>query len=130
MRYYCPGCWHDFAADVARCPQCGLDIHGFYASKDYFEKLVLALHHPERQTPRRAAWILGQRRETRAVGALIELARRTDDVYIATAAVEALGKIGTPEALAFVETLADTEIRMIRAAVRKILEAGHGEETH
>jgi len=129
MTYYCPRCWSDFAEDVAQCPRCGLDIHRFYESKDYFEKLILALNHPERQTPLRAAWILGQRREPRAVSALIELIRRTDDVYIATAAVEALGKIGTQEALAFLETLTDAEVRMVRAAAQRIVEAAHGEKT-
>lgn len=128
MRYYCPGCWRDFAEDLAQCPECGLDIRHFYNCKDYFEKLILALNHPERQTPLRAAWILGQRRETRAVGALIELAHSTDDVYVATAAVEALGKIGTPEALAFVGTLTDAEVRMVRAAARRIVETGYGKE--
>ena len=129
MRYYCPRCWSDFAENVAQCPRCGLDIHSFYESKDYFEKLILALSHPERQTPLRAAWILGQRRETRAVSALIELTKRTTDVYIATAAVEALGKIGTPEALTFVETLTNTEVRMVRTAARRIVEAAHGKKT-
>jgi len=127
MRYYCPGCWKDFAEDLAQCPGCGLNIRHFYDSKDYCEKLILALSHPERQTPLRAAWILGQRRERRAVSALIELVRRTDDVYIATAAVEALGKIRTPEALAFLGTQTDVEVRMVRAAARRIVEADHGE---
>ncbi|NLH42364.1 MAG: HEAT repeat domain-containing protein [Planctomycetes bacterium] len=127
MRYYCPGCWKDFAEDLAQCPECGLNIRHFYDSKDYCEKLILALSHPERQTPLRAAWILGQRRERRAVSALIELVRRTDDVYIATAAVEALGKIRTPEALAFLGTQTDVEVRMVRAAARRIVEADHGE---
>jgi HEAT repeat protein len=130
MTYYCPRCWSDFAEDLAQCPRCGLDIRRFYESKDYFEKLILALRHPERQTPLRAAWILGQRREPRAVRALIELIERTDDVYIATAAVEALGKIGTPEALAFLETLTDVDVRMVRAAARRLVEAAHGEKTH
>jgi len=119
------GLGEDFAADLARCPRCGLDIHSFYESKDYFEKLILALDHPEQETPIRAAWILGQRRETRAVSALIELIRRTADVYIATAAVEALGEIGTPEALAFLGTQGDHPVRMVRAAARRIVEASH-----
>ena len=41
-----------------------------------------------------------------------------------------MGKIGMPEALAFVEVLTDAEICMVRAAARKIVEAAHGEETH
>jgi HEAT repeat protein len=130
MRYYCPGCWTDFGQDVDRCPTCGLDIRRFYESTDYVEKLILALDHPERETPVRAAWILGERRETRAVGALIGLVKKTTDVYIAAAAVEALGKVGTPEVLAFLETLGDHPVAMIRAAARKFLEVSHGQKEH
>jgi HEAT repeat protein len=118
MRFYCPGCWNDFADDISRCPRCGLDVRGFYGSKDYFEKLVLALDHPEQGTPIRAAWILGRLREPRAVAHLIGLVKRTRDVYIARAAVEALGEIGTPEAIRFLESLADHPARMVREAAQ------------
>ena len=121
MRFYCPGCWNDFADDIRRCPQCGLDVRGFYKSKDYFEKLVLALDHPEQGTPIRAAWILGRLREPRAVAALIGLVKKTRDVYIARAAVEALGEIGTPEATRFLGSLADHPARMVREAAESVL---------
>ena len=43
MRFYCPRCWWDFDRDVSHCPHCGLDIREFWKSKDYVEKLILAL---------------------------------------------------------------------------------------
>ena len=119
MRYYCPGCWEDFPEDTAKCPACGLDIHQAWKSKDYVQKLIAALSHRQQSTPIRAAWILGKLRERRAVGPLIELVGRTNDVYIATEAVNALEEIDTPEAKAFLETLAGHPARMVREA------AGH-----
>jgi len=121
VRYFCPNCWSDFAEDLARCPQCGTDIHAFWDSKNIAEKLILALDHPEPETPIRAAWILGERREAGAAQALAVLVRRTRDVYVATAAVEALGKIGTPEAMGFLRTLSVYPARMVREAAREIL---------
>ena len=113
-RYFCPNCWSDFAEDLATCPRCGVDIHGFWDSKDMVEKLILALDHPEPETPIRAAWILGERHETRAVGPMIALIGRTQDVYIARGAARALGEIGTAEAIRFLETLKAHPARMVR----------------
>jgi len=128
MRYYCPGCWNDFAEDLSRCPRCGLDIRGFYESKDYFGKLIQALDHPEQTTPIRAARILAWRRETQAVGALIGLARRTADPYVATAIVKALGEIGTEDALEFLRTLHEHPIKMVREAARRFIEGNDARE--
>ena len=121
MRYFCPRCWADFAEDLATCSRCGADIHAFWNSKDMVEKLILALNHAEPETPIRAAWILGQRREVGAAQALAALVRRTRDVYVAIAAVEALVKIGTPEALGFLRTFSVYPARMVREAAQEIL---------
>jgi len=51
------------------------------------------------------------------------------DVCIATAAVAALGEIGTPEALAFLDTLGDHPAQMVRAAARRIVEGSHAQQT-
>jgi Co/Zn/Cd efflux system component len=45
-------------------------------------------------TPVRAAWILGERREQKAVPALTKIARKAKDPFLVESAVEALGKIG------------------------------------
>ena len=122
MQFFCPNCWSDFAEDLAICPRCGVDIHAFWDSKNIAEKLILALDHPEPETPIRAAWILGERRETRGVEALIALVGKTRDAYVATAAVNALGEIGTARAREFLKTLAHHPARMVRGAARGILE--------
>jgi HEAT repeat protein len=106
VRYFCPKCWSDFGEDLALCPQCGQDIGAFWKAKDYVEKLIAALDHPEQETPIRTAWILGKLRDERAVEPLINLIGRTQDVYIASAAVEALGLLGAPRAREFLRGVA------------------------
>ena len=128
MRYFCPECWRDFPEDFDRCPNCGFEIRGAWDTKDYVDRLITALRHPEQGTSIRVAWILGRRREVRAVSPLIELLGRTTDVYIATAGVVALGEIGTAEALAFLQTLGDHPAQMVRAAARRIVEDSHAQE--
>jgi len=96
MRFFCPKCWIDLGEDVTRCPHCGLDIAEFWGKKDYVEKLIFALDHPEPETPIRAAYILGTLRDNRAVGPLINLVNRTPDVYIAAEAVKALAQFAIP----------------------------------
>ena len=115
VTFYCPGCWHDFDEGLVRCPDCGLVIHEFWNSKDYFEKLILALHHPEPTTPIRAAWLLGKIQDPRAVAALIDIVKGTNNLYLAREAVKALGAIDTIQARYFLSTLADHPVRMIRA---------------
>jgi hypothetical protein len=121
MRFYCPRCWWDFNNDVPICPHCGIDIREFWKSKDYVEKLILSLGHPEKKTPIRSAWLLGQLKDTRAGQPLIDLVKKTEDVYIARAAVEALGKIDTPEARHFFGTLAHHQAKLVRDEARRIL---------
>ena len=121
MRFYCPRCWQDFEKDVPICPHCGLDIEEFWKSRDYVEKLIIALQHPEKETPIRAAWLLEQLKESQAVQPLIDLAKTTDDVYIARAAVTALGGIGTAEARLFQSTLAHHHAKMVRDEATRIL---------
>ncbi|MEJ2718154.1 MAG: HEAT repeat domain-containing protein [Deltaproteobacteria bacterium] len=121
VRFFCPRCWADFAKDFARCPKCGLNIPAFLESKDYVDRLILALGHPEKGTPVRAAWILGQLRRPEAVEALIESIRTTRDVYLARAAVKALGKIGTPEAIEFLKTLGRHPARTVSEEAVRIL---------
>ena len=85
------------------------------------EKLIIALEHPEKETPIRAAWLLGRLKDARAILPLIELVKKTDDVYIARAAVQALGEIDTPEARQFLATLTQHRAKMVRDEVQLIL---------
>ncbi len=126
MRFYCPRCWRDFAEDETICPHCGLDIQEYWKSKDYVEKLIISLRHPEKETPLRAAWLLGQLKDKRAVSPLIELIQETEDVYLAREAVKALGEINTPESCRFLETLTRHRAKMVRDEVQRILSGRKG----
>jgi HEAT repeat protein len=121
MRWYCPGCWRDFGEDLARCPHCGLDIRAFWDSKDYVDKLILALNHPEPTTPVRASELLGRVRAARAVDPLISLVRASGDVFVVRAAVEALGRIGTPAAHTFLRTLSTHPVQIVQEVAQAAL---------
>lgn len=121
MRYFCPKCWSDFAEDVTTCPHCGQDVPAFWRGKDYVEKLLAALDHPEPETHIRVAWILGRMGDEPAVAGLIHLLETTQDVYAAREAVEALAKIGTPQALQAVRQAADAHpAAMVREAAQAV----------
>ncbi len=105
MRYYCPGCWKDFPADMEVCSSCGMNIHFFWDSKDMVEKLIHSLRHPEPSTSIRAAWLLGKIGDPRAVQPLIHLIQNTQDYYLMRTAVQALQQINTEEGLEFLKTL-------------------------
>ena len=94
----------------------------FYETKNYADKIIAALQHPIQDTVIHAALILGERKKHSVVEALAELVMATEDVYVATAGVQALGKIGNPDALAFLETITNHPAQMFRKAVSAILE--------
>jgi len=126
-RYYCPKCRDDFPEDLDRCPRCDLDISAYYRAKDYVDRLIIALRHPEPETAGRAAWLLGKIKDERAVAPLIGLIGETDDVYIARTAVEALGEIGTAEATIFLDSIRNHPSVVVRREVMRQF-GGHHED--
>ena len=122
MTYFCPNCWKDFREDKSVCPFCGFRVKEFWDSKDMVEKLIYALHHPDSQTCLRAVWLLGKLRDPRTVTPLISLFRETKDIYLATAVVTALGRIGCSEALDFLKNQVIHPVKMIRDKIKTILD--------
>lgn len=115
--FFCPSCWQVVGEDQAKCPACGCDIAAHLASKSYTQRLVEALSHPEPETPVRAAYILGLRGDREAVPALLALAEKTSDVYLAMTCLEALARIGGSEALDGIRTFCgDRRILVARRA--------------
>ena len=94
MTFYCTNCWAEVPESATICPHCGDNIQARRAKADYADKLIAALRHPEPTTPVRAAWILGERRERKAIEPLMRLVQDSRDPFIVEAAVEALGKVG------------------------------------
>jgi hypothetical protein len=121
VRFYCPICWNDFEQDLAHCPLCGADIAEFWNTKDYMEKLIVALEHPEPTTPIRAAWLLGQKQDPRAIEPLKQLLKTTHDPYIARAAVQALSKMDRNDIFDFLQEFANHPVVIVRQEAQSAL---------
>lgn len=121
VHYFCPHCWSDFVEEVAQCPQCGLNIHDFWNSKDRIERLIVALHHRDPETRRRAVWLLGRSKDPRAVPPLLDLIRDAKEVYLVREAVRALGSIDSDAAREFLRTLVHHPAKMVRDEVQETL---------
>jgi HEAT repeat protein len=88
----------------------------------YVDKLIAALRHKEPMTPVRAAWILGERREEKAVPALAKIARKAKDAFLVESAVEALGQIGGDTAREPVRAAAQHSSLRVRVKAREVLQ--------
>ncbi len=98
MIVYCPRCWAENQPGDEVCRRCGAPLKT-EAGEDFVDKLIAALGHPEPLTRKRAAWILGELRERRALGPLIAAVETSTDLDLLEGAVEALGKIGDARAV-------------------------------
>ncbi|GBC76828.1 hypothetical protein HRbin08_00296 [bacterium HR08] len=87
----------------------------------YVEKLISALRHPEPQTVRRAAWILGRLRAREAIPALLRVGEQERDPYVLESVIEALGEIGDGRARAFLQHCAAHGAMRVRRAAREAL---------
>lgn len=112
--FYCPQRWHDFPTDVPICPFCQLDIRAFWESKDWVDKLAIALGHPDRSTALRAAWLLGKIKAPRSVPILAEAVQATSDLYLAREIVRALAEIDGREAREVLRQLLQHPAQMVR----------------
>jgi HEAT repeat protein len=117
--FFCPKCWAQVAESASVCPECGTDIAQWKAEHDYADQLIAALRHPIPTTQVLAAEVLGERREKKAVPALIETLNTTGDAYLAAAAVEALSKIGSAEAIDTVRAALQHRFVGVRARARE-----------
>jgi len=93
MAYFCANCWAEVHRTAATCLSCGADQRAL-SNEPFVQKLIRALHHPEPETPIRAANVLGRLRAREAVQELTQLMHTSYDPYISAACAEALGEIG------------------------------------
>jgi len=122
MTFYCTNCWAEVRESATICPRCGDDIATRQARADYVDKLIAALHHPIPETAVRAACILGERRERKAVPALMQTVCESENLFLVDAAVEALGKIGDPQALETLHEAARHASARLRRTVGQALQ--------
>ncbi|MDI6711551.1 MAG: HEAT repeat domain-containing protein, partial [Bacillota bacterium] len=91
-------------------------------AETYAQKLIAALEHPDPAVRRRAAWLLGRRRETGAVEALLAaVAANAGDPYLLETVVEALGLIGDPRALGTLTELLRSSYLPVRVRAARAL---------
>lgn len=121
LSFFCPYCWRRVSENDSICPKCSGDIRAADA-RPFAEKLRAALHHSEPQTRVRAAWILGERKEGSGVPDLMAIVIEADDAFVAEAAVEALGKIGAPEAAAVLKQAQEQGTVRVRWAAHRALD--------
>jgi HEAT repeat protein len=119
--FYCPNCWAEVSEGATICPHCHTNISERISQADYTDKLIAALQHKEPMTPVRAAWILGERREGKAVPALTKIVRKAKDAFLVESAVEALGKIGGSAATAAVRAASQHSSLRVRVKARDVL---------
>jgi HEAT repeat protein len=91
------------------------------AQRDFVDKLIAALDHPEPETRARAALILGLRREERGIDPLVRVVRQGEDAHLVEAAVEALGRIGDPRCRPALQAVASRGTVRVRRAARRAL---------
>jgi len=113
--FYCPNCWTPVKEDEKVCHQCEADIESI-DYRSYFDKLVSALNHSERTTRIRAAYILGELRDPRAIKPFAEVISKTGDVFLIEIVAVALGKVGREEALPILIRLMDHPSFLVRRA--------------
>lgn len=119
--FYCPSCWAEVSEHATTCPHCYDNISERISQADYTDKLIAALRHKEPMTPVRAAWILGERHEQKAVSALTKIVRRANDAFLVESAVEALRKIGGSAALQAVRAATQHSSLRVRVKARDML---------
>ena len=90
---FCPGCWLEISNQTLTCPHCGAD-QSQISAEPFVKKLIRALHHPEPETPIRAAYVLGQLKAVEAVPALLVVVAEQSDQFIVAACIDALAEIG------------------------------------
>lgn len=122
MIYYCPNCWAEVDSLEGECPRCRADLGAASTARSYTEKLIQALRHPEPETVKRVAWILGEQKRSDAVRPLLDLLRSTPDVYLSAAICEALGRIGDGTALPELRYHATHGSVIVRRTARRALE--------
>lgn len=123
MTFFCPTCWKEIKEIDRICPSCGADIvkHG---NKDFEEKLINALRHRERETVRRAVYILGRRKSVQALQPLFDLFRQTDNTFLRIEILNTLNEIGVPQATEFLMKVSNSDVGIIKRMAKELINMG------
>ena len=118
--WFCPDCWSEVSEADATCPACGSVLKGG-RERNFVQKLIAALRHPEPETAVRAAHTLGGLGAKEAVPALIETLTRSDDPYLLDAVAGSLGELEAAEAIPALRSVLRSSYLVARIAAAKAL---------
>ncbi len=127
MTFFCPECWKEIKEKDRKCPHCGAVISE-HEKRSFEDKLINALRHPERETVRRAVWILGRLKTTKAIQPLIRLFQQSDNPFLKMEILDALNEIGTFDAMTFIKQSLSSEISVVRKKAKEIVDTETGKE--
>lgn len=106
---------------TASCPHCGANQEQL-GQESFVRKLIRALHHPEPETPVRAAYVLGELKAKEAVPELKQVIGNSKDPFLRAAAIRALGKIGGVTFSELTAALSNSEPSVFeQAALKEVL---------
>jgi len=121
MKFFCTRCWQEIGETIACCPHCGANQEQL-GQESFVRKLIRALHHPEPETPVRAAYVLGELNAREAVPELKQVIGNSKDPFLRAAAIRALGKIGGVTSSELSAALSSSETSVFeRAALKEVL---------
>ena len=120
MKYlFCTRCWSEISSTTAICPQCGDDVVARKRRDDYVDTLITALRNPDPAVAVRAAWLLGERHESKGVVGLCRLVRESTDALAVESGLDALAKIGDSRAAATIRWAASHVNSQVRASAAR-----------
>lgn len=131
MIFFCPNCWSRVKENESICPECRAEIEPL-DQRDYFEKLVGSLQHPDATTKIRAAYILGEMGDKRAINPLVDILNQPWDIqglFFIREIAFALEKIDGEEAVPALVHLLDHPSFLIRESALKALSKIKSKET-
>ena len=121
MKFFCTRCWQEIGETIACCPHCGANQEQL-GQESFVRKLIRALHHPEPETPVRAAYVLGELKAKEAVPELKQVIGNSKDSFLRAAAIRALGKIGGVTFSELTAALSNSEPSVFeQAALKEVL---------
>jgi len=98
MTTLCPACWRVVPHDARYCSHCGADISELH-ERDFREKLLGALSHPDRDTVIRAAVALAARHDPTASHAIeTAMSRFPNEPHVLAGLLNALMFVGDEDA--------------------------------
>jgi HEAT repeat protein len=120
-RFFCPSCWKEIEAQIARCPYCGYFISRYDACS-FEEKLIHALRHPIRENRMMAIQLLGEIKSEKAVLVFASILESENDFYVIREIINSLNKIGSFESMDLIRKMNNHPSKLVSNLVQEMTE--------